>query len=79
MIKKIKTIYGYVSFAKGNTFLNYFKLKSNVISLIMDKNKFKIDNYSPGGLIKNCTSRYFKNSSTRLYFDFGLEYKDEDY
>ena len=53
MIKKNKkTIYGYGAAAKGNTFLNYFKLKSNVISLIMDKNKFKIDNYSPGGLIK---------------------------
>ena len=50
--KNKKTIYGYGAAAKGNTFLNYFKLKSNVISLIMDKNKFKIDNYSPGGLIK---------------------------
>jgi len=50
--KKNKIIFAYGAAAKGNTFLNYMKLNSNTIQYIMDKNIYKINKLSPGGLIK---------------------------
>ena len=38
--------------AKGNTLLNYLKLKSNKISGIAENNNLKINTYSPGSKIK---------------------------
>ena len=47
-----KSIYAYGAAAKGNTFLNYMKINNKVIDFIIDKNKYKINKISPGGLIK---------------------------
>ena len=47
-----KLIYAYGAAAKGNTFLNYMKINNKIVNFIIDKNKYKINKISPGGLIK---------------------------
>ena len=46
-----KTIIAYGAAAKGNTFINYCNFSSKDILAIVDKNPFKTNKYSPGGLI----------------------------
>ena len=49
---KNKIIYAYGAAAKGNTFLSYMNINDKLINFIIDKNEYKIDKISPGGLIK---------------------------
>lgn len=50
--KQGKTIAGYGASAKGNTLLNYFGLKNDTISFVVDKNPLKQGLYTPGTHIK---------------------------
>jgi len=48
---KGKTIVGYGAAAKGNTFLNYLGIKSDLISFIVDANVNKQNKFTPGSRI----------------------------
>ena len=56
-------IYAYGAAAKGNTFLNYMKLNNKIINFIIDKNKYKINKVSPGGLIKIISPNILKTNN----------------
>ena len=47
-----KLVYGFGAAAKGNTFLNYFKIDSKKVKYIIDETPYKIGKYSPGNMIK---------------------------
>ena len=49
--KNNKTIFGIGAPAKGNTLLNYFDIKNNIISKLLEKNRMRKNLYSPGSHI----------------------------
>jgi hypothetical protein len=52
--------------AKGNTLLNYLKLKSNKISGIAENNILKINTYSPGSKIKIISDEDFLKTNCKF-------------
>ena len=50
--RKNNLIYAYGAAAKGNTFLSYMNINDKTINYVLDKNEYKINKLSPGGLIK---------------------------
>ena len=49
--KNNKQVYGYGAAAKGNTFLNYAGIKSDLVRVVFDAAKSKQDKYLPGSHI----------------------------
>ncbi|NUM41966.1 MAG: SAM-dependent methyltransferase, partial [Leptospiraceae bacterium] len=49
--EKNKLVAGYGAAAKGNTFINYSGLRSDLISFVVDKNPYKQNKFLPGSRI----------------------------
>lgn len=59
--KNNKTVYGYGAAAKGNTFLNYAGIKSDLVKVVFDAAKSKQDKYLPGSHIPIKSPNDIKN------------------
>lgn len=64
IISKNKIVIGYGAAAKANTFLNYSKIKLNII---IDDNKFKQNKFCPGTKIPIKSSNYIKRFRENIY------------
>lgn len=59
--KNNKQVYGYGAAAKGNTFLNYAGIKSDLVRVVFDAAKSKQDKYLPGSHIPIKSSNDIEN------------------
>ena len=60
--KRSKKVIGYGAAAKGNTFLNFCGIKSDLIEFVVDKSPFKQNKFLPGSNIP-----IYKDSTIRTY------------
>lgn len=58
--KDKKTIIAYGAAAKGNTLLNYFGIRNDLIPYVVDKSPYKQNLYLPGSHIKICDEKIIK-------------------
>jgi SAM-dependent methyltransferase len=59
--RKDKCVVAYGAAAKGNTFINYAGIRSDLINVIIDKNPLKQGKYMPGSRIPIVSENYLEN------------------
>ena len=74
--KSKKIIFGVGAPAKGNTLLNYFNLKTNTISKLLEKNKMRKNLYAPGSHIPIVMEREEKEIPD-IYYVLAWNFKKE--
>jgi hypothetical protein len=57
-----KTIVGYGAAAKGNTMINFCGIKNDLLSYVVDKNKFKQNKFLPGSCIPIVSDKLIKKN-----------------
>ena len=72
-----KLVYGFGAAAKGNTFLNYFKIDSKKVKYIIDETPYKIGKYSPGNMIKIRDIDIIKKDKPDFIIILAWNHKDE--
>tara|TARA_B100000965_G_scaffold400010_1_gene421131 strand:+ start:1632 stop:2813 length:1182 start_codon:yes stop_codon:yes gene_type:complete len=77
MKKQNKKICGYGATSKSTTILNYCKIGPNIIDVIFDTTKDKINKYSPGMHIPIVNYKYFKRSNYKNIFLLAWNHKKE--
>ena len=68
--KKNKKIIGYGAAAKTTILTNYCNIKKKDISYIVDKNKYKINNYIPGSMLKIKSENSIKKDKPEIIIIF---------
>ena len=71
-----KKIYGFGAPVKGNTLLNYFNIDSDIIELLVEKNKLRKNLYSPGMHIPIALEDELKDYPD-IYYVLAWNFKNE--
>ncbi len=77
MKKQNKKICGYGATSKSTTILNYCKIGPDIVDVIFDTTKDKINKYSPGMHIPIVNYKYFKRSNYKNIFLLAWNHKRE--
>lgn len=75
--RKNNKVVGYGAAAKGNTFLNYAGIRSDLISFVVDKNPHKQNKYLPGSRIPIYDETYIKQTRPEFVVIFPWNLKSE--
>ena len=74
--KKNLVIAGYGAAAKTTTFLNYFRIKDEIVKFIIDDNKLKQNLYIPGRKIKIENAKKLKEAKIDILIIFAWNYSE---
>ena len=75
--KKNKKVSGYGAAAKGNTFLNYAGIRSDLVSFVVDKNPHKQNKFLPGSRISIHDESFIKEHKPDYVIIFPWNLKNE--
>lgn len=75
--QKGKVIHGYAASTKGNTTLQYYKLNSEIVDFISDRNPIKWGNYTVGSNIKIISEKTSREINPDYYFILAWHFLEE--
>ena len=76
-LKQKKIIHGYGASTKGNVLLQYFKINTNQIKFIADRNPKKYNLYTPGTKIKIISEKLSRKMNPDYYLVLPWHFSDE--